>query len=177
MLKEIGRRMNRAFPGDRELISNSPSKWKVEFAKPRDLDYDAEKKPYIEWRAKDGEDGEDAGIPTKPSREVPEESSVRQFMRGHDESDTCQPQADMVEEFCFGTTLEQLCAKNGEDGPTLPLVAWLDERVIQEGVLRSRPYRGPLTSRDLYYELKKSVSQLLILACVSREQWKRHELY
>jgi hypothetical protein len=122
-----------------------PYEWNPEFATRRDLDYSIENKPYIEARAELG---------------VEDESVVRAFMRGPDESDVCLPQADKVQAFCFGANLESLRAEKGEVSE--PLVAWLDERSFAGGEGCSRTYRGPLTARDLYKELKKPVRCLIL---------------
>jgi len=89
-----------------------------------------------------------------------EESIIRDFMRGPDESDVCLPQADKVEAFCFGANLELLRAEKLEGNVEEPFVALLDERSFAagEGKGPSRTYRGSLTARDLYRELKKPVS-------------------
>ena len=47
-----------------------------------------------------------------------DESAVRAFMRGPDESDVCLPQADKVEAFCYGANLESLQAA-GADQPAI----------------------------------------------------------
>jgi hypothetical protein len=121
----------------RDLI---PCEWNPEFARRRDLNYSTENKPYVETRAELG---------------VEDESVIRAFMRGPDDSDACLPQADKVEAFCFGANLESLRAEKRKVDE--PLVAWLDERNFARGKACSRTYRGPLTSRDLYTELKKPV--------------------
>jgi hypothetical protein len=123
----------------------SPIPWNPEFATRRDLDYSIENKPYIEARAELG---------------VEEENVVRAFMRGPDESHVCVPQADKVEEFCFGASLESLRAEKGKASE--PFVAWLDERSFKGGKGRSRTYRRPLTARDLYKELKKPVRSVIL---------------
>jgi hypothetical protein len=118
--------------------------WNLEFATRRDLNCSIENKPYIEARAELG---------------VEDESVVRAFMRGPDESDVCLPQADKVAAFCFGANLEFLRAEIRKVSE--PLVAWLDERSFAgEGC--SRTYRGPLTAHDLYRELKKPVRCLTL---------------
>jgi hypothetical protein len=126
------------------MMNLIPCEWNPEFATRRDLDYSIENKPYIEARAELG---------------VEDERVVRALMRGPDESDVCVPRADKVEAFCFGANLESLRAENGKVSE--PLVAWLDERSFAgEGC--SRTYRGPLTARDLYKELKKPVRCLIL---------------
>jgi hypothetical protein len=119
-----------------------PCEWDPEFATRRDLDYSIENKPYIEARAELG---------------IEDESIVRAFMCGPDESDACVPQVDKVEAFCCGASLESLRAEKEKGKASEPLVAWLDERSFAGGEGNSRTYRGPLTARDLYKELKKPV--------------------
>jgi hypothetical protein len=127
--------------------------WNPEFARRRDLNHSIENKPHIEARA---ELGVEDNVETRAEPEPGEgESVVRAFMRGPDESDICLPRADRVEAFCFGANLESLRAEKGKVSE--PLVAWLDERSFAGEKSRSRAYRGPLTSRDLYKELKKPV--------------------
>jgi hypothetical protein len=131
------------------FLNLMPCEWNPEFATRRDLDYNIENKPYVEARAELGVKG----------------SVVRVFMRGPGESDVCLPQADKVEAFCFGANLESLRAETGKASE--PLVAWLDERSFAAGKGRSRTYRGPLTARNLYRELKKPV-RCLILTPISK---------
>jgi hypothetical protein len=103
----------------------------------RYLDYGIENKPYIEAQAE---------------LKVENESVVQAFIRGPDEPNFCLPQADNIEAFCIGANLESLRAAKGKVSELA--VAWLDERsFVKER--RSRTYRGPLTARDLYKELKK----------------------
>jgi hypothetical protein len=122
------------------MTNLTPFEWNPEFATRRDLDYSIENKPYIEARAELG---------------VEDESVVRAFMRGPDGSDDCLHQVDMIEAFCFGANLESLRAEKRKVSE-LPNT-WLDERSFAGGGGRSRTYRGPLTARDLYKELKKPV--------------------
>jgi len=138
------------------FLNLMPCEWNPKFATRRDLDYSIENKPYVEARAEiDLEDN--AETRAEPGEE---ESVVRVFMRGPDESDACLPQADKVEAFCFGANLESLRAKT--EKVSEPLVACLDERSFAAGERRSRTYRGPLTARSLYKELKKPVRYLIL---------------
>jgi hypothetical protein len=130
--------------------------WNPEFATRRKLDYSVENKPYIEAREELGVE-DNMETHAEPGEE---ESLVRVFMRSPGESDVCLPQADKVETFCFGANLESLRAEKGKANE--PLVAWLDERSFAGGKGCSRPYRGPLTARDLYKELKKPVRYLIL---------------
>jgi hypothetical protein len=120
------------------FLNLTPREWNPIFTTRReDTQYADENKPWIE-----GLDLED-GV-------------VRCFMKSYDESDACLPRADKVEQYCFGATLEALEAEKGEiDGP---IIAWLDERSSDRGLERARIYRGPLTARRLYQELKRPVS-------------------
>ena len=88
------------------------------------------------------------------------ENVVRAFMRGPDEPDVCVPQADKAEEFCFGANLESLRVEKGKVSESF--VAWLDERSSAGGEGRSRTYRGPLTARGLYKELKKPARSVIL---------------
>jgi len=83
-------------------------------------------------------------------------------MQNPDESDACLPQADKVEAYCFGASLERLRAEEGK-ASQLP-VAYLDERSSVGGGApgRSRPYRMPLTSPELYRELLKPVRRVIM---------------
>jgi hypothetical protein len=86
--------------------------------------------------------------------EVLEDGVVRCFMKSKDESDACLPRADKVEEYCVGATLGALQAEKGEvGGPN----AWLDERSSAGGKEQARRYRGLLTPRSLYQELRRPV--------------------
>ena len=147
-----------------------PYEWNPKFATRRELDYSIENKPYIEARA---ELGVEDNVETR-AEPGEEEGVVRAFMRGPDESDVCLPQADKVEAFCFGASLESLRAEKGKVSE--PLVAWVDERSFAGGKGCSRTYRGPLTARDLYKLLKKPV-RCLILAPVSKCHGKLMQVF
>ena len=129
-------------------VNPTPCEWNPEFTTRRGLHYNTENEPYIEWRTEleteDVETRAEAGE---------EESVIQTFMRGPDECDVCLPQADKIENFCYGASLESLRAGS----ETLPPVAWLDERSFEGEIERRRAYREPLTARDLYMELKKPV--------------------
>lgn len=121
----------------------SPGGWDSDFAIRRDdLDYETANTPYVEWPALGL--GDDEGV-------------VRTFMKAPDESDVCTPQADKVEAFCAGTSLQSLRTEKWKGNKPLPQVALLDERSFKDGAGRSRTYRGPLTAHGLYQELKKPV--------------------
>jgi hypothetical protein len=120
------------------FLNLTPREWNPIFTTRReDTQYADENKPWIE-----GLDLED-GV-------------VRCFMKSYDESDACLPRVDKVEQYCFGATLEALEAEKG--GINEPVIAWLDERSSDGGRERARSYRGPLTARRLYQELKRPVS-------------------
>jgi hypothetical protein len=127
----------------------SPCRWDSDFAIRRDLDYETENTPYVEWLAKLG--------PENPSDPGDDEGVVRTFMKAPDESDVCTPQADMVEAFCADMSLRSLRTEEWVGNEPLPRVALLDERSFKDGTGRSRKYRGPLTAPGLYQELKKPV--------------------
>ncbi|KAH9210687.1 hypothetical protein DL95DRAFT_465582 [Leptodontidium sp. 2 PMI_412] len=119
------------------FLNLTPSEWNPKFAtRQPDLDYRMENKTYIETGGVD-------------------EDVVRTFMQDPDESDVCSPQADLVEAYCVGASLEALEAEEGEASELL--VAYLDDREFIDGggPGRQRPYRGRLTARDLFRELKK----------------------
>jgi hypothetical protein len=119
------------------FLNLTPREWNPIFTTRRkDILYADENKPWIE-----GLDLED-GV-------------VRCFMKSYDESDACLPRVDKVEQYCFGATLEALKAEKGEIGEP---IAWLDERRSVLGMEQARSYRGPLTARRLYKELKRPVS-------------------
>jgi len=119
------------------FLNLTPCEWNPIFTTRReDFQYALENEPWIE-----GFDLED-GV-------------VRCFMKSYDESDACLPRADKVEQYCFGATLEALKAEKGEIGEP---IAWLDERGSVRGKEQARGYRGPLTARRLYQELKRPVS-------------------
>jgi hypothetical protein len=131
----------------------SPCEWNPEFTTRRDLPYSIiENGIHIEVRAQLGVE-DNAETRAEPGEE---ENVVRAFMRDPHESDICLPYAEKVEAFCFGASLKSL--QEEEKEVSGHPVAWLDERKFAlEGKERSRSYRRPLTSRDLYKELRKPV--------------------
>jgi hypothetical protein len=134
-----------------QLFIMSPGGWDSDFAIRRDdldYDYETENTPYVEWSALG---------PESPSDPGDDEGVVRTFMKAPDESDVCTPQADKVEAFCAGTSLQSLRTEKWKGNKPLPQVALLDERSFKDGAGRSRTYRGPLTAHGLYQELKKPV--------------------
>jgi hypothetical protein len=119
------------------FLNLTPYEWNPIFATRRqNINYANENKPYIQ-------------------DPVADENVVRCFMKSSIESDACLPRADKVEDYCFGATLEALQAEKGDVGEP---IAWLDERSSAGGKERARGYRGPLTARRLYQELKRPVS-------------------
>ena len=138
----------------------SPCGWDPDFTIRRDLDYETENTPYVEWRA--------MLDPENPSDPGDNESIVRTFMMAHDESDVCTPQADKVEAFCAGTSLQSLRTEKWKGNKPLPQVALLHERSFKGGTGRSRICRGPLTALGLYRELKKPVRATFLRSPVKR---------
>ena len=135
---------SKSVPVASPFLTLIPGQWNPIFETLRqDLDYRTENTPLIETRGVD-------------------ESVAHTFMHDFDESDVCLPQADKVEAYCFGANLERLRAEEGK-ASQLP-VAYLDERSFVEGggPGRSRPYRMPLTSPELYRELMKPVRCLIM---------------
>ena len=85
-------------------------------------------------------------------RQYEGESIIQKFMSDPDESDSCLPHADIVEEFCGYMNGRDILSEFKEQ------VALLDNRAFYEGGSRSEPSHGRLTARQLYEELKKPVS-------------------
>ncbi|KAF4629532.1 hypothetical protein G7Y89_g8613 [Cudoniella acicularis] len=137
----------------RPFLNLITCEWNPQFATRGQINYDTENKPWIESRAELGaeDDGETHAEPGE------NENDIRAFMHGPDESDVCLPRVDRMGAFCFGASLESLQAEKLEGKVRDPYVAWLDERSFATGEKKGRPrtYRGPLTARDLYRELKK----------------------
>jgi hypothetical protein len=79
-------------------------------------------------------------------------------MHGPDEGDVCTPRADKVGRFCFGGTLEFLKSAQWNREKEKSPLAWLDERTLQEGNVRSSNKTKPLDAQELYCELRKPVS-------------------
>lgn len=130
----------------RLCLNLTPPEWNPIFATRRgDVQYAIENEALIE------------------SRELEDDGVVRGFMKSFDESDACLPRADKVAQSCFGATLEALQAEKGEGEGERKVgepIAWLDERSSAGGKEQARRYRGPLTARRLYQELKRPVSKL-----------------
>ena len=120
--------------------------WNREFTTRRDIDYAEENKPYVGTRARLGVEG------NVEAHEEPgeEESIASAFMRGGYESEVCLPEADKVENFCFGADLDSF---RTEAGQISECVALLYERSCKG----SRTYEGPLTARKLKQALEKHV--------------------
>jgi len=149
--------------------------WPQEFFKRRLFDRQAENQPYIEWLQASFDDGEEDGDENNEdddfvdSNEDEDEvdgqgdeskkrdenrNNVRIFMKGNiGDDDTLQyrDQVERVAEFC-----EQPSIKEPEKHVVL-----LDDRsnsgTIQEKRGHSRPYPGPLTSKQLWEVLSKEV--------------------
>jgi hypothetical protein len=141
--------------GGRPFPSLIFCRWDPKFSTRRELNHSIENRPHIEARA-DLKAQHAVETPTEPGKQ---ESIIREFMRGPDESDVCLPKADKVEAFCFGANLELLESEKGEANEAL--IAWLDDRSFAEDEVKGRPRtnRGPLTALNLYRELKKPVRQ------------------
>ena len=99
------------------------------------------------------------------NRGLQEDDVVRGFMKDGDESDACLPRADKVEQYCFGASLGALQAEKGDVGGP---IAWLDERSCAGEKEQVRKYRGPLTARQLYEQLKRPVSWPKFQTCSLR---------
>jgi hypothetical protein len=125
-------------PGPSRFLSLSHPEWNPVFATRRtNLQYGVENGTCIE------------------NRGLLEDDVVRGFMKDFEESDACLPRADKVEQYCFGASLEALQEGKGNFGGP---IAWLDERSCVGGKEQVRRYRGPLTARQLYEQLKRPVS-------------------
>jgi hypothetical protein len=125
-------------PEPSPFLSLSRPEWSPIFATRREnIQYAVENEPFIETRWLEDDD------------------VIRGFMKDVDESDACLPRVDKVEQYCFGASLEVLQAEKGDVGGPIAL---LDERSSAGGKEQARRYRGPLTARRLYEELKRPVS-------------------
>jgi hypothetical protein len=78
-------------------------------------------------------------------------------MKAPFDSELCIPQADRVEDVCFGASFEGLLKGRSEAGGE-HFVAWLDEGCFVGDEFRRRPLNDPLTARDLFHLLKKKAS-------------------
>jgi hypothetical protein len=132
---------------DGALLNLAPCEWNGVFRTRRpNLDYNIENIPYITVREMD-------------------ENVVRTVMQDPDESNVCSPQVDMVEAYCIGASLEALEVETGEADKHL--IGFLDDWKFDEegGSGRQRLYRGPLTARSLYRELKKTSKLPVLMPC------------
>lgn len=139
-------------------VSKSPPnlmswEWNPEFGTRRSIDRAMENKAYVELGAGISVDG---GMETHEERGE-EENVISTFMRGPYVDELVMPQAEKVEEFCYGANLQSLRAEQTAISVPPRPVALLDERSFEDGIGRSRVYRGPLTALDLYKELEKPV--------------------
>jgi hypothetical protein len=140
----------------RPFLRLGSCEWNPLFSTRQDLNYDCENLLWVEVLAGLGMgDNDETDVETGE-----EESVIRKFMRGPDDPDVCSPQADKVGSICEGATLELLQRDKPEGGKPEPLVALLLQRSVTLGERKGRPrqYRGPLTARNLYRDLKKPVS-------------------
>jgi hypothetical protein len=139
----------------RQFLHLNSCEWNPKFSTRQDLNYECENLLWVEVLARlEMEDNDET------DKDPGEESVIRKFMRGPDDPDVCSPQADKVGSICGGVTLELLQRDKLEGDETEPLVALLLQRSVTFGERKGRPrqYRGPLTARNLYRELKKLVS-------------------
>jgi hypothetical protein len=146
----------------RQFLHLNSCEWNPKFSTRQDLNYECENLLWVEVLAR-LETGDDDETDEDPG----EESVIRKFMRGPDDPDFCSPQADRVGSICVGVTLELLQRDKPEGDETEPLVALLLQRSVTFGERKGRPrqYRGPLTARNLYRDLKKPVSWKFSLWC------------
>jgi hypothetical protein len=125
----------------RELHVSFTNLWNQTFASRQSLDYSNENKPYVEYK------------------ENPDVDVIRFFMRNFTgQPERCLHQAEAVEGFCSGASLEAL--QGGVDENIQRPVALLDDRSNTEVDSQRgycRPHKGPLTASQLFQELKKQV--------------------
>lgn len=121
------------------MASNSSYKWNEKFTRPRKIDETAENKPYMCFR--DEIEGD--------------EDVISFFMRESDQRDRCLLQTDIVPSFCAGVNVQDL--QDGNGGPVLTPIAWLDERNFRGDKPACRPCANPLSARGLYEELSREV--------------------
>jgi hypothetical protein len=140
----------------RPFLHLKSCEWNQLFSTRQDLNYECENLLWVEVLA-GLEMGDNDETDVDPGSE---ESVIRKFMRGPDDPNVCSPRADKVGSICEGVTLELLQRYKPEGGVAEPLVALLLERSVTFGERKGRPrqYRGPLTARNLYRDLKKPVS-------------------
>ncbi|EXJ63273.1 uncharacterized protein A1O5_11594 [Cladophialophora psammophila CBS 110553] len=108
--------------------------WPAEFKRRRNLDLAMENRPYI-----------DVAEESRHLRDM-----ISEFMQDPEGYGGSDPRADKVRDFCLGTSLGAI-----RDQQAAPYVAWLDERSFENGQCCPRAYRGPLTARELYAQLRK----------------------
>lgn len=84
-----------------------------------------------------------------------DESIIRMFLRGTDDSDVCLPEVDRIEDFCDAINLYSLRPEKWIGPESLSRAAWLDERGSEAGEELSRPHGRWLTAHELFHELKK----------------------
>jgi len=135
--------------------------WRPEFGKHSTICKETENESYIEFPSRALSDEfvqpqfeDDGNEEDQAEHGDEEESAIRRFMRG-DELNVCLPQADKVEKFCVGASLDSL--QEGAAAEALPPIAYLYERACQEGTPQSRPDIGRLNARDLYRQLRRPV--------------------
>ena len=144
----------------RQFLHPNSCEWNPKFSTRQDLNYECENLRWVEVLAgPETEDNDETDV------DPGEESVIRKFMHGPDDPDVCSPQADKVGSICEGATLELLQRDKPEGDETERLVALLLQRSVTFGERKGCPreYRGPLTARNLYRDLKKPVSWKLSL--------------
>lgn len=106
-----------------------------------DVDLETENRPYIDSLLQESDGG----------------NPIRLFMNDPDQPETRQPCADLVEDFCAGPSLAAAEVGEGQAGGAQRLVALVDEKSFEGGIVRSRRYLGPLTAEGLYHVLIEPV--------------------
>ncbi|KIX10230.1 uncharacterized protein Z518_01311 [Rhinocladiella mackenziei CBS 650.93] len=131
------------------LSSYMNIEWNPEFLKRRKLNHKSENKPFLETIAEIEIGTESlAGTPARP---IELDHAIPQFIREHDQSEICTPEADMILAFCNNSNFESLLNGRGNNAKC----ALLDERNFKGGGVQVRTQKGPLTALELYKALKK----------------------
>ena len=125
------------------FVSNS---WPPDFDTWRtNFDLSSENKPYIERQAELEEELDVVGLDV-----------VESFMGGPD-ADENSPRIDKLRQVCNGSNSAPSQGAQDQTGIAPSSSAWLDEKSLEGGVVRSRAGGGYLAPSDLYQELKKQV--------------------
>jgi hypothetical protein len=131
------------------LVASSQSfRWHKEFTTRQKIDGSSENKPYIElFESNSG---------TNSNYHCTDDNMMRIFMR---ESEDLRHRK-IIEHFCGRTPFGDL--KLGTAENTIHPVALLDDRNDTGVILlprgQCRPFKGPLTQRELYTELRRKVN-------------------